>query len=292
MTALENWQRRVWACRAGRGQEEETLWQQAAAWYDRWVAHNNYVTLVLPHLRPFTGYSARVLEIGPGTGAFTRPLAGVAREVVAVEPSANMRTALQHNLRHAAIDNVQIVAGRIEDAMGGQEGPFDLAFAGHSLYNVVAIDQVLERLLDLAEHLVILIGTGDRSAWYQGLYRRFDQRQRVAPAHFGDLYPVLLEMGIYADAAILETSANYVFEGEAALVEWWANRLHVRPTEMSALRAALVERAERRNGHMGLYGQLRTALVTISRDRSRFRPAGRAPATLPAYPDPAALVGS
>jgi protein-L-isoaspartate O-methyltransferase len=85
-TAIREWKRQIAAYRRQRGRVDGELWGRLAPWYDDWVAHNDYVTLVLPKLRPGLGPDTRVLEIGPGSGAFTLPLARMAAGVVAVEP--------------------------------------------------------------------------------------------------------------------------------------------------------------------------------------------------------------
>lgn len=80
----------------------------------------------------------------------------------------------------AAITNVRLVPRRVEEALEGIDGAFDLALASHSLYNVAPIDAVLRGLARLAHHVVILIGTGEQQGWYQDLHRRFKGKERVA----------------------------------------------------------------------------------------------------------------
>jgi predicted O-methyltransferase YrrM len=96
-TALQAWQEQVTACRNARLETEDQSWQQLAAWYEGWVRHNDYVQLTLPRLAPFIHAEARILEIGPGTGAFTLPFARAARQVVAAEPSPEMCAILKKN---------------------------------------------------------------------------------------------------------------------------------------------------------------------------------------------------
>ena len=53
--------------------------------------------------------SDRVLEIGPGQGALTLPLARTVRHVVAVEKDAHLVNALQTRLKRAGITNVTLI---------------------------------------------------------------------------------------------------------------------------------------------------------------------------------------
>jgi SAM-dependent methyltransferase len=253
-------------------ESEDQAWQRAAEWYQDWVRHNDYVDLILPRLMTVLGPTARVLEIGPGSGAFTLPLAHAVQEVVAVEASAEMRAVLGRYLAQAGIGNVHLVPQQIEKAVETLAGPFDLAFASYSLYNVEAIDVVIRNLVHLARHVVALMGTGEPREWEQALYRRFLGGERVAPPQVQHFYPILLEMGIYADAQVFWTSYNHVYDSEEALVEWWQRRFHLPESERPALRAALLPLTERRDGQIGIYQRSRAALVWIERGRNVWKP--------------------
>lgn len=266
--ALLQWQAQIAACRQARLESEDEAWQRAAEWYQDWVRHNDYVDQVLPRLLTVLGPTARVLEIGPGSGAFTLPLARAVQEVVAVESSAEMCAVLRRSLAQAGIDNVRLLPQQIEEMVETLAGPFDLAFASYSLYNVEAIDVVIRNLVHLAQHVVVLMGSGEPREWEQDLYRRFLGMERVAPPQAQYLYPLLLEMGIYADVQVFWTSYNYVYDSEEALVEWWQRRFHLPESERSALRAALLPLTERRDGQLGIYQRSRAALLWIERGRN------------------------
>jgi hypothetical protein len=161
---------------------------------------------------------------------------------------------------------------RIEEAVGALEGPFDLALAAHSLYNVTPIDAVIRGLIALSPHVVVLMDAGDTPeeagmAWRQALYRRFRGRERAASPQFPHFYAVLLEMGIGADVEIVWTSANYVYESEAAMTAWWMEKLRLDEDRRAELRTALSEIAEQRDDWVGIYSRRRTALVWIDRAR-------------------------
>lgn len=266
--ALRRWQAQIAACRQEHRETEEETWRRAERWYEDWVRHNDYVYLTLPHLLSLVDSEARVLEIGPGTGAFTVPLARPAQEVVAVEPSATMRAILERNLTHAGVENVRIIPHPIEGAVEALDGPFELAFASYSLYNVEPIDRVLRGLMRLARHVIVLMAVGEGRKWYRDLYRRFKGNDPVPSPRLEHFYPVLLEMGIYADVRVLRVSGNYVYDSEAALVERWQRSLHLGKAERDTLRNALLPLAERRGSQIGIYGWGWAALVWIERGRS------------------------
>jgi SAM-dependent methyltransferase len=268
--AVQVWYKQVAACRREREEEDHQVWQRLGGWYDTWVRHNDYVEQVLPRLLRHLSSTARVLEIGPGSGGFTLPLASAVGEIIAVEPSPKMRDVLTRNLAEAAISNVHLVPCPVEEVLEEIDGSFDLALASHSLYNVAPIDVVLRGLVRLARHVVILIGTGEQRAWYQDLHRRFKGKERVAWPHFEYLYPMLLAMGIYADVEIIWTSANYVYDSQQAMVDWWLGHFHLDETKRTALGAELLPLAQWRGDRIGIYERHRTALIWIDRERSLF----------------------
>jgi len=270
LTALERWQTQVRASRANRNESEEHLWQRLAQWYDDWARHNDYVARVLPRLLAYVDAESRVLEIGPGSGAFTLPLARAVHHIVAFEPSAAMRRVLESKLADAAIVNVRVIPQPIEEGLAELDGEFDVAFASHSLYNIEPMDQVVSALVRLARHVVILMGTGDEVEWQQALYLQFRGAPRVLPASFREFYPLLMEMGIYADVEILPTSFNYVYDSEDALLDDWQPRLQVEASRRDELRAALARYVERRGDALGIYSINRSALMWIERERNVF----------------------
>lgn len=268
--ALLAWREQVAACRREREEEDHQVWQRLGGWYDAWVRHNDYVDLVLPRLLRHLSSTARVLEIGPGSGGFTLPLAPAVEQIIAVEPSAKMRDVLTCNLAEAAITNVRLVPHPVEEVLEEIDGSFDLALASHSLYNVAPIDAVLRGLVRLARHVVILIGTGEQRGWYQDLHRRFKGKERIASPHFEHLYPLLLAMGIYADVEIIWTSANYVYDSQQAMVDWWLGHFHLDETKRAGLGAGLLPLARQQGDQIGIYERRRTALIWIDRERNLF----------------------
>ena len=268
LSALQEWQKQVEIHRQGREQSEEKSWARFSEWYDNWVDNNDYVELILPRLQQHVGSTARVLEIGPGSGAFTLALAPTVKEIVAVEPAPSMRTVLNRNLSKRNITNVKIVPSRIEEVLQEEIGHFDLTLASHSLYNTKSIDMVLRSVIRLSRHFIILMGTGESLKWRQALYQRFKGKDRIRPPQIGYFYPVLLEMGIYGDMEIFWTSANYVYNNEENLVEEWMKTLQLDETCRGELRSALLEIAERKGNQIGIYSRRRSVLVWIERNRS------------------------
>ena len=82
---------------------------------------------------------SRVLEVGPGRGALTLPLAGQVKHVFAIEKDPRLAGMLKETLQKAGIDNVILVCGDIlrldfREVVSGQEGKFYVI--GNLPYNI------------------------------------------------------------------------------------------------------------------------------------------------------------
>ncbi|KFL25317.1 hypothetical protein JP74_20110 [Devosia sp. 17-2-E-8] len=97
----------------------------------------------------------RVLEIGAGTGYTTAVLAGLAREVVGVEPNAELATAARDNLQGLGIENARIVENAFDAPLKG-EGHFDVVFFSGSVRDVP--DSAFTSLRDGGRLVVLVLG--------------------------------------------------------------------------------------------------------------------------------------
>jgi 16S rRNA (adenine1518-N6/adenine1519-N6)-dimethyltransferase len=80
-----------------------------------------------------------VVEIGPGLGALTLPLARAARRVIAVEKDRNLANILRAELRTAGTDNVQVVVAdvlQIDLTAFARDAGRPLTVVGNLPYNI------------------------------------------------------------------------------------------------------------------------------------------------------------
>ena len=97
-----------------------------------------------------------VLEIGPGMGRLTVPLARTVRAVTVVDPSAGMLERLQTRAEAEGLTNLRTVHCAWEDAeRGGALGPHTVVVASYSLF-MLDMRAQLERMQRLATGRVCL----------------------------------------------------------------------------------------------------------------------------------------
>lgn len=157
------------------------------------------------------GTGRTILEIGPGPGRHTIPLARVARSVVAMEPSAAMRESLAANLAPAGVENVSVIAGRWPDDANGV-GKVDLALCAHVLYPVVEIAPFLRGLHeDTTETIFCQMHFGQRDGPYRDLFRAMWEEARCPAPDVLDLFNVAHELGFAAEFTLAPAPAFRVF---------------------------------------------------------------------------------
>ncbi len=94
------------------------------------------------------------LDVGAGGGRFALPLALLAREVVAVEPSAGMVAVLRDAMRQFDIANVRVVQGRWPSA---GPVPADAALIAHVGYDVEEMARFLDAMEASARRLCVCV---------------------------------------------------------------------------------------------------------------------------------------
>ena len=144
--------------RRGASRSRGDRWEGVAEIYDEWCRATGYPGPILNRVLSFVDETSRVLEIGPGTGAFTLPLAERVREVVALEPSGAMRAVLRRKLEERGFNNVTVLPVRFEEA--GNLGDFDMILAAFSL-GVTDLRSAVEKMNLMCRGHCVLI-EGDR----------------------------------------------------------------------------------------------------------------------------------
>ena len=113
----------------------------------------------LDRLRALARPGETWLDIGAGAGRYALPLALIVKEVVAVEPSDGMRTALSELALEYGIGNVRAIAQRWpplpDSALAGI--PADVALIAHIGYDIEAIGPFLDAMETAAQRLCVAV---------------------------------------------------------------------------------------------------------------------------------------
>ena len=167
-----------------------------------------------------------VLDVGAGAGRYALPLAALAREVVAVEPSPAMRGHLDARLAAAGVDNVRVVGAAWPEAT---VPPAEVTVCAHVVYGVRRIAPFLRALDDHTRRLCLVAIRVDQHPGLPELAQALFGEDRVRQPALLDLYGALLELGIAADVQIIPTSGGFRFADCAEATAHFRDRLRVPP---------------------------------------------------------------
>jgi len=204
---------------------------------------------LLLRLRAAVGPADMVLDVGAGTGRYALPLAGLARRVVAVEPSPAMRRHLEDRIAAAGIGNITVTAAAWPDA---EVAPAEVTVCAHVVYGVREIAPFLRALDHHTTRLVLIAIRVDQHPGLLALARDLFGEERVRQPALLDLYNALAEIGIAADVQITPASSGFRFADHEAAFAHYRDRLRLPPDGPTAerLRAILAERLLREeDGH-------------------------------------------
>lgn len=145
--------------RQGDDRAEEAFWQNYAPDYDRRSPLARLATEVVAEVRTLLHAADRLVEIGPGTGAFTQRIADRVASIVGVEPSASMRAELARRWPVDIAPAPELIAARWELCAPPAA---DVVFSANALYRVEHIAAVLKKMTRCAQRHVILVQTVGR----------------------------------------------------------------------------------------------------------------------------------
>jgi SAM-dependent methyltransferase len=258
MNALEHWHRIITAYR--QRMQSASAWRgDHADWYDAWIRENDYAQYIYPIIQPMV--SERVLEIGAGTGIFTRRLVRDAGQVTALDPSGDMLAYLSKALDDA--DNLGLIEARIEDVLADL-GHYDFILAAHALFNVMEIDWVLDTLVRSSNQLAILIGTGQPLSFH-GWVRAYFQlpAQPGPPPNHQDLCAVMDQFGIAYAVQIVETPTVFRYKTRSELFDKLANTCEVPEKDRTAMECLVMPYIHSDAGSVWYEGSRQHAVVTV-----------------------------
>lgn len=140
--------------RIGSDAEEEAFWQDLAPAYDVKSPLAEHSGALLADIVPLLAKGDTLLEVGPGTGAFTRRLAPYVGRIAAVEPSSAMRSVLLDGWNSST--PLEVVTRKWEDCPDLRA---DVLFSANAVYRVRDMVACLRRMQQAARRHVILVQT-------------------------------------------------------------------------------------------------------------------------------------
>ena len=179
---------------------EEARWRRLTRDYDRNALHSSAPELVR-RLTRHIELGESVLEIGPGTGGFTLPIASFAATVTALDISEAMLSILQQKLTAGSIGNVRCLLGEWPDT---PVTPHDCVVAVNSLYRIRDIRSCIEAMSAAARRRVVVVwSVGHNPPVLPSLVDPVGPRRYRPGVTYIHLLLALHELGIDAEVSMM-----------------------------------------------------------------------------------------
>ncbi len=220
------------------GPQAHGHWDVRAAAFDAYSRAHDLARDPMYRLLARVAAGRRLLDVGAGTGRYAVPLAGIAEEVTAVEPSAGMRERLGARLTEEGRTNVRVVAGTWPDASDAVE-PHDVVLVSHAIYGTRDIVGFLAALERAAPLRVVALRVEPMGARVAGLFCRLHGEPAIPDPTLDTLLPVLLAGGRLPSVRIAPYGGGGTFATVEAAADWSAEQLRL--AEDDARRDGLAE---------------------------------------------------
>ena len=228
---------------------------------------------VLDALRSLIQPSDVVLDIGAGGGRLALPLALVAREVIALEPSAGMLEVLRTGMQEHGISNIQVIDGRWPQV----QPRADVALMSQIGYDIEDIGPFLDALdTSIARLCIAVLLDRPPPAEADRLWPDVHGVQRAALPAMPEFLTLLLSRGVVPEVRLTERGPQS-YPDPDVLLAWVRGQLWTKPDSDKdrQLQRLVAERAERRDDHVALSWQPVQLGIVTWRSGMRGAPLGQ-----------------
>lgn len=214
------------------------------------------------------------LDIGAGAGRYALPIALVASEVIAIDPSPAMLAALREGMEEHGIANLRVIEGRWPlpaeapgraPVVSGRSLRADVALAAHVGYDIEEIGPFLDAMEAAARRLCVAVFAEEApSSASDALWPAVHGEPRAALPALAEFEALLIARDRVFEVQLTERRPSTFESADAALAfarrQLWVAAGSDRDRR---LRDALAERVVMRDGRLSLEpGPKRAGIVT------------------------------
>ncbi|GLC89249.1 class I SAM-dependent methyltransferase [Lysinibacillus piscis] len=239
---------------------EEQFWAQSIA-RKKIKQTDPYATSIYQEIEKWIQPEHSVIEIGPGWGNYTFPLATKARQLTCVDSSESVLQYLAACMSNQS--HISYVHAKWENLAEEELMPHDIVVGVNCFYRMYEIKVALTHMNRLAKKRAIIgMTTGPIQPHYEVLYEQYGYAIKFPRRDYIEFLNLLYEMDIYAECKIIPLERVYEYETYDQLVTVQSKKILQADFERSHVEQALAPFIEERDGRYYYRHDFHAALVS------------------------------
>lgn len=192
---------------------EEAFWAQSMK-KKSYKQTDEHAAPIYQAMKQYISPDDTAIEIGPGWGNYTFPLAKDTAALTCVDASESVLTYLSQYFEEDS--NVQFVHAKWEEA---ELEPHDLVIGVNCFYRMYNMLEPLKKMNELAKKRAIIgLTTGPIQPHYKVLDEQFGYSIKYPRRDYIEILNMLYQLGIYADCQMLSLERTYMYETKEQLL--------------------------------------------------------------------------
>ncbi|MFJ5765680.1 class I SAM-dependent methyltransferase [Lysinibacillus sp. NPDC093210] len=241
-------------------QLEEQFWSQSIA-RKKIGQTDPYAARIFQEIKKHIQPHHSVVEIGPGWGNYTFPLAEYVRDLTCVDSSDSILAYLQHCLQEKS--HVSYVHAKWEKLDENELQAHDIVIGVNCFYRMYEIKSALYHMNRLAKKRAIIgMTTGPIQPHYEVLHDKYGYDIKYPRRDYIEFLNLLYEMDIYAECDIIPLKRTYEYESYDQLVTTQSKKILSADFNRSHVEEALAPFIEEKNGRYYYRHDFHAALVS------------------------------
>ncbi|WP_181438729.1 class I SAM-dependent methyltransferase [Paenibacillus sambharensis] len=197
---------------------EDAFWAQHLKRYDGLTEIDPYLEPMRQQLLEWMDREDEVLEIGPGWGNYTYPVAGKVKSLTCLDISSNVLEFIQSGLKQQGITNTGCMQGKWEEAR--LERTYDVVFGVNCFYRMQEIEEALLRMNRHArKRAVVGLTSGPEKPHLVELSKLSGFDVQLGRRDYIHLVNILYQIGIHAEVTLVPLEKETVYENREQLLE-------------------------------------------------------------------------
>ncbi|MGG2055373.1 methyltransferase domain-containing protein [Lysinibacillus pakistanensis] len=241
-------------------QLEEQFWAQSIT-RKKTGQTDPYAAKIFQEIKKTIQPEDSVLEIGPGWGNYTFPLAENVRQLTCVDSSDSILSYLQNCMQEH--QHVSYIHAKWESLAENEVAAHDIVIGVNCFYRMYEIKSALYQMNRLAKKRAIIgMTTGPIQPHYETLYKKYGYDIKFPRRDYIEFLNLLYEMDIYADCKIIPLERVYDYESYEQLVTTQSKKILNTTFDRAHVEESLKPFIEEKNGRYYYRHDFHAALVS------------------------------